>query len=34
MSAEAVAQAVVGALRLPENTTAEKIVLMPSIGTL
>jgi NAD(P)-dependent dehydrogenase (short-subunit alcohol dehydrogenase family) len=34
MSAEAVAQAVVGALHLPENTTAEKIVLRPSIGTL
>jgi 3-oxoacyl-[acyl-carrier protein] reductase len=34
MSAEAVAQIVVDALRLPENTTAEKIVLMPSIGTL
>ncbi len=34
MSAEAVAQTVVDALRLPENTTAEKIVLRPSIGTL
>ena len=34
MSAEAVAQTVVDALRLPENTTAEKIVLRPLIGTL
>jgi NAD(P)-dependent dehydrogenase (short-subunit alcohol dehydrogenase family) len=34
MSAESVAQAVVDALRLPENTTVEKIVIRPSIGTL
>jgi hypothetical protein len=34
MSAEAVARTVVSALLLPENTTAEKIVLRPSIGTL
>jgi NAD(P)-dependent dehydrogenase (short-subunit alcohol dehydrogenase family) len=34
MSAETVARTVVDALRLPENTTAEKIVVMPSIGTL
>jgi NAD(P)-dependent dehydrogenase (short-subunit alcohol dehydrogenase family) len=34
MSAEAVARMVVSALLLPENTTAEKIVLRPSIGTL
>ncbi|MGA7630338.1 MAG: SDR family oxidoreductase [Terriglobales bacterium] len=34
MSAESVAQIVVDALRLPENTTVEKIVIRPSIGTL
>jgi len=34
MSAETVARTVVDALRLPENTTAEKIVVMPSSGTL
>jgi len=34
MSAETVARTVVDALRLPENTTVEKIVVMPSIGTL
>jgi NAD(P)-dependent dehydrogenase (short-subunit alcohol dehydrogenase family) len=34
MSAETVARTVVDALRLPENTTVEKIVLRPSIGTL
>jgi len=34
MSAETVARTVVSALLLPENTTAEKIVLRPSIGTL
>jgi NAD(P)-dependent dehydrogenase (short-subunit alcohol dehydrogenase family) len=34
MSAEAVARTVVSALLLPDNTTAEKIVLRPSIGTL
>ncbi len=34
MSAEAIARMVVSALLLPENTTAEKIVLRPSIGTL
>src|SRR5580704_14162632 len=34
MSAEAVAQTVINALRLPENTTIEKIVVMPSTGTL
>ena len=34
MSPEAVARTVVSALLLPENTTAEKIVLRPSIGTL
>ncbi|HXB98964.1 MAG TPA: hypothetical protein VNU74_01110, partial [Terriglobales bacterium] len=34
MSAETVAQVVVDALLLPENTTAEKIVLRPSIGVL
>ena len=34
LSAEAVARVVVGALRLPENTTLEKIVVMPSSGTL
>lgn len=34
MSAETVARTLVDALRLPENTTAEKIVVMPSIGTL
>ena len=34
MSAETVARTVVEALRLPESTTAEKIVVMPSSGTL
>jgi NAD(P)-dependent dehydrogenase (short-subunit alcohol dehydrogenase family) len=34
MSAESVAQIVVEGLRLPENTTVEKIVIRPSIGTL
>lgn len=34
MSAETVAQVVVDALLLPGNTTAEKIVLRPSIGVL
>ena len=34
MSAEAVARTAVSALLLPDNTTAEKIVLRPSIGTL
>jgi NAD(P)-dependent dehydrogenase (short-subunit alcohol dehydrogenase family) len=34
MSAETVARAVVGALLLPENATVERIVVMPSAGTL
>jgi len=34
MSAESVAQTVVDALRLPENTTVEKIIIRPSLGTL
>lgn len=34
MSAEIVARTVVDALLLPENTTIEKIVVMPSSGTL
>ena len=34
MSAETVARTVVNALLLPENTTVEKIVVMPSVGTL
>ncbi len=34
MSAETVARTVVDALRLPENATVEKIVVMPSSGTL
>jgi NAD(P)-dependent dehydrogenase (short-subunit alcohol dehydrogenase family) len=34
MSADTVARTVVDALLLPENTTAEKIVVMPSSGTL
>ena len=34
MSAESVARTVVDALRLSENTTVEKIVVMPSSGTL
>jgi NAD(P)-dependent dehydrogenase (short-subunit alcohol dehydrogenase family) len=34
MSAETVARTVVNALLLPENTTAEKIVVMPSVGVL
>jgi NAD(P)-dependent dehydrogenase (short-subunit alcohol dehydrogenase family) len=34
MSAETVARSVVDALLLPENTTVERVVLMPSTGTL
>jgi len=34
MSAETVARTVVDALRLPESTTVEQIVVMPSTGTL
>lgn len=34
MSAETVARAVVNALLLPENTTVEKVVVMPSTGAL
>ena len=34
MSAESVARTVVDALLLPENTTVEKVVVMPSAGTL
>ncbi len=34
MTAETVARTVVDALRLPENTTVEKIVLMPLTGAL
>ena len=34
MSAQTVAQTVVNALLLPDNTTVEKIVVMPSAGTL
>jgi NAD(P)-dependent dehydrogenase (short-subunit alcohol dehydrogenase family) len=34
MSAETVARTVVDALLLPDNTTVEKIVVMPSIGLL
>jgi len=34
MSAETVARTVVNALRLPENATVEKIVVMPTSGTL
>jgi len=34
MSAETVARTVVNALLLPENTTVEKIVVMPSTGAL
>jgi NAD(P)-dependent dehydrogenase (short-subunit alcohol dehydrogenase family) len=34
MSAETVARTVVDALGLPENTTVEKIMVMPSSGTL
>ena len=34
MSAETVARTVVSALLLPQNTTTEKIVVMPSVGTL
>jgi len=34
MSAETVARTVVNALLLPENTTLEKVVVRPSIGTL
>lgn len=34
MSAKTVARTVVDAVLLPENTTVEKIVVMPSVGTL
>jgi NAD(P)-dependent dehydrogenase (short-subunit alcohol dehydrogenase family) len=34
MSAETVARTVIDALRVPENATVEKIVVMPSSGTL
>jgi short-subunit dehydrogenase len=34
MSAETVARTVVDALLLPENTTVEKVVVMPSSGAL
>jgi NAD(P)-dependent dehydrogenase (short-subunit alcohol dehydrogenase family) len=34
MTAETVARTVVNAVLLPENTTAEKVVVMPSIGAL
>jgi NAD(P)-dependent dehydrogenase (short-subunit alcohol dehydrogenase family) len=34
ISAETVARTVVDALHLPENTTAEEVVVMPSIGVL
>jgi len=34
ISAETVARTVLNALLLPENTTAEKIVVMPSSGVL
>ncbi len=34
MSAETVARTVINALLLPENTTVEKVVVLPSIGTL
>jgi NAD(P)-dependent dehydrogenase (short-subunit alcohol dehydrogenase family) len=34
MSAETVARTVVDALLLPENTTIEKVVVVPSVGTL
>jgi NAD(P)-dependent dehydrogenase (short-subunit alcohol dehydrogenase family) len=34
MSAETIARTVVDALRLPENTTIEEIIVMPSSGTL
>jgi NAD(P)-dependent dehydrogenase (short-subunit alcohol dehydrogenase family) len=34
MSAETVARTVVSALLLPQNTTTEKIVVMPSVGAL
>jgi NAD(P)-dependent dehydrogenase (short-subunit alcohol dehydrogenase family) len=34
MSAETVARIVVGALRVPDNATVEKIVVRPSAGTL
>ncbi len=34
MTPETVAQTVVDALRLPENATVEKLVLMPTAGTL
>lgn len=34
MSAETVARTVVDALLLPENTTVEKVIVMPSIGVL
>lgn len=34
MSAETIARTVVDALLLPENTTVEKVIVMPSIGVL
>jgi NADP-dependent 3-hydroxy acid dehydrogenase YdfG len=34
MSAETVARTVVNALLLPQDTTVEKMVVRPSIGTL
>ena len=34
MSAETVARAVVDALRLPDNSTVEELVLMPTVGVL
>jgi NAD(P)-dependent dehydrogenase (short-subunit alcohol dehydrogenase family) len=34
MTAESVAQIVIDALRLPANTTVEKIIIRPSLGTL
>jgi len=34
MSAETVARTVLDALLLPQNTTVEKVVVMPSSGTL
>jgi short-subunit dehydrogenase len=34
ISAETVARAAVSALLLPENTTVEKVVVMPSTGAL
>ncbi len=34
MSADTVARTVLNALLVPESTTVEKIVVMPSVGTL